>query len=115
MDVTKPLYRFMILQSPDGPEVKVTFAYEKFANFCYLCGKLAHLSDSCELRYEDGFEDPGNDIPYTPDLRAPPPRRFPPSTIRLAVSEGTSWRSSKSSERGKEKWKPGLAGSSSRL
>ncbi|KAG8372919.1 hypothetical protein BUALT_Bualt12G0117100 [Buddleja alternifolia] len=94
MNVTTPLHRFMMLQLPNEVEIKITFAYEKLASFCYLCGKLDHTSDTCELRYAENFVDPVLDTPYRPDLRAPPPRRFSRPTIRPVVSGGSNWWSS---------------------
>ncbi|KAL0458596.1 UNVERIFIED_CONTAM: hypothetical protein Slati_0486800 [Sesamum latifolium] len=42
-----------------GEEVVVSFTHERLQNFCYLCGRLGHLSAVCELRFEEGFQDPG--------------------------------------------------------
>ncbi|KAL0408772.1 UNVERIFIED_CONTAM: hypothetical protein Sradi_1811600 [Sesamum radiatum] len=53
-----------------GDEQLVTFTFERLPNFCYLCGKIGHISKWCETRFEDGFIDPGENSPYGPWLRA---------------------------------------------
>ncbi|KAG8376491.1 hypothetical protein BUALT_Bualt09G0069000 [Buddleja alternifolia] len=94
MDVTKPLHRFMKMQVVDGKEINLTFAYERLGNFCYLCGKLSHTSDSCDIRYEDTFVDLSPDLPFSPDLRALPPRNFLPPGPRPRADGESNWRAS---------------------
>ncbi|KAG8382923.1 hypothetical protein BUALT_Bualt05G0130300 [Buddleja alternifolia] len=70
LNVTKPLPRFTILRIPGGGDpIRVDFSYERLGNFCYLCGILGHVSNYCQLRYKEGFIDPGKDTPYKSDLR----------------------------------------------
>ncbi|KAG8372597.1 hypothetical protein BUALT_Bualt12G0083000 [Buddleja alternifolia] len=74
LNVSKPLPRFTILRAPGGgAPIKVDFSYERLGNFCYLCGILGHVSNYCQLRYKEGFIDPGKDTPYKSNLRASAP------------------------------------------
>ncbi|KAK4395316.1 hypothetical protein Sango_1685900 [Sesamum angolense] len=73
IDITKPLKRALKLRTVLGDEILVTFTYERLPNFCYLCGRLGHLSRTCELQLQDGFCDPGPNTPFGPWLRAPAP------------------------------------------
>ncbi|KAL0412201.1 UNVERIFIED_CONTAM: hypothetical protein Slati_3809800 [Sesamum latifolium] len=77
LDVTAPLKRALRLCTTRGEEHLVSLTYERLQNFCYLCGVLGHISKYCEVHFEDGFEDPGDDTPYGPWLRAPVPTRAP--------------------------------------
>ncbi|KAL0385614.1 UNVERIFIED_CONTAM: hypothetical protein Sradi_2955700 [Sesamum radiatum] len=56
-----------------GDDHLVTFTYERLPNLCYLCGCLGHLSRFCEKQLEEGFIDPGDNMPSGPWLRAAPP------------------------------------------
>ncbi|KAL0407807.1 UNVERIFIED_CONTAM: hypothetical protein Sradi_1715100 [Sesamum radiatum] len=93
LNVHKPLKRSLKLRSPVGQELVVHFTYERLSNFCYLCGRLGHIDKYCELRFEDGFRDPGTETPFGPWLRAPLPsaNRCPtPPLGRLLSSRGFS-------------------------
>ncbi|KAL0456255.1 UNVERIFIED_CONTAM: hypothetical protein Slati_0964700 [Sesamum latifolium] len=70
IDVTKPLPRVLKIRTVMDDEQLVTFTFERLPNFCYLCGKLRHISRWCETRFHDSFVDPGEDSPYGPWLRA---------------------------------------------
>ncbi|KAL0458053.1 UNVERIFIED_CONTAM: hypothetical protein Slati_0432500 [Sesamum latifolium] len=72
INITQPLIRALRVRTTMGGEVVVSFTYERLQNFCYLCGCLGHLSAVCELRFEEGFQDPGEAMPYDAWLRAPP-------------------------------------------
>ncbi|KAK4415646.1 hypothetical protein Salat_2672000 [Sesamum alatum] len=76
INVTKPLKRALRLRLEQGDEVVVRFFYERLPNFCYLCGKLGHIGQYCDLRFQEHFVDPGSQTPYGAWLRAsgPDPR-----------------------------------------
>ncbi|KAL0462101.1 UNVERIFIED_CONTAM: LINE-1 retrotransposable element O protein [Sesamum latifolium] len=46
------------------------FSYERLPNFCYLYGRIGHISKWCESRFQSGFVDPGDNLPYGPWLRS---------------------------------------------
>ncbi|KAL0355321.1 UNVERIFIED_CONTAM: hypothetical protein Sradi_3979000 [Sesamum radiatum] len=75
VDVNLPLKRVLVIRMPSGDDHMVSFTYERLTNYCYLCGRLGHISKYCGLRFEEGFSDPGTDTPYGPWLRAPLPVR----------------------------------------
>ncbi|KAL0387734.1 UNVERIFIED_CONTAM: hypothetical protein Sradi_2655200 [Sesamum radiatum] len=70
IDTSKPLKRVLKLRTVLGDEHLVTFTYERLPNFCYLCGRLGHLSRVCDLQLQDGFSDPGQHTPFGPWVRA---------------------------------------------
>ncbi|KAL0318627.1 UNVERIFIED_CONTAM: hypothetical protein Sangu_2018900 [Sesamum angustifolium] len=72
IDVSKPLPRALKIRTVLGDEHLVTFTYERLPNFCYVCGRIGHISKWCEQRFQAGFEDPGENTPYGPWLRALP-------------------------------------------
>ncbi|KAL0291650.1 UNVERIFIED_CONTAM: hypothetical protein Sradi_7018600 [Sesamum radiatum] len=72
INVTQPLVRALRVCTRTGDELVVSFTYERLQNFCYLCGRLGHIDTYCELRFEEGFLDPGQNMPYGTWLRAPP-------------------------------------------
>ncbi|KAL0359793.1 UNVERIFIED_CONTAM: hypothetical protein Sangu_0828700 [Sesamum angustifolium] len=76
IDTSKPLKRVLKLRTVLGDEQLVTFTYERLPNFCYLCGRLGHLSRVCDLQLQDGFSDPGQHTPFGPWLRAAPSTGF---------------------------------------
>ncbi|KAL0368285.1 UNVERIFIED_CONTAM: hypothetical protein Scaly_1047400 [Sesamum calycinum] len=71
INVTSPLIRALRIRTTMGEELVVSFTYERLQNLCYLCGHLRHISKFCEMRFEDGFQDPGEETPYGPWLQAP--------------------------------------------
>ncbi|KAL0403880.1 UNVERIFIED_CONTAM: hypothetical protein Sradi_2028800 [Sesamum radiatum] len=71
INVTLPLVRALRVVTTMGDEVVVSLTYERLQNFCYLCGHLDHISKFCAWQFEEGFEDPGDETPYGPWLRAP--------------------------------------------
>ncbi|KAL0437567.1 UNVERIFIED_CONTAM: hypothetical protein Sradi_0464600 [Sesamum radiatum] len=71
LDITKPLRRVLKLKTTMRDELLITFTYEKLPNFCYICGRLGHLSEACEMQLSEDFVDPGNNTPYGAWLRAP--------------------------------------------
>ncbi|KAL0292489.1 UNVERIFIED_CONTAM: hypothetical protein Sradi_6986200 [Sesamum radiatum] len=88
IDVSKPLPRALKIRTVLGDEQLVTFTYERLPNFCYLCGCIGHISKWCEQRFRKGFEDPGENTPFGPWLRAvtrPEARtRFPQNKLNQA-------------------------------
>ncbi|KAK4441840.1 hypothetical protein Salat_0518900 [Sesamum alatum] len=72
LNVTLPLVRALRLCTTSGEDLLVSFTYERLQNFCYLCGRLGHghISIYCKVRFEEGFQDPGDDSPYRQWLRA---------------------------------------------
>ncbi|KAL0420920.1 UNVERIFIED_CONTAM: hypothetical protein Slati_3114900 [Sesamum latifolium] len=77
LNVTQPLIRALRVCTTMGVELVVLFTYERSYNFCYLCWCLGHMYSYCELRFEVGFQDPGEEMPYGAWLRAPPGSRVP--------------------------------------
>ncbi|KAL0456053.1 UNVERIFIED_CONTAM: hypothetical protein Slati_0944500 [Sesamum latifolium] len=75
LKVNLPLRRALKLRSLNGKELLVRFIYERLPNFYYLCGCFGHIDKYCEVRFEQGFRDSGNDAPYSPWLKAPTPGR----------------------------------------
>ncbi|KAL0449574.1 UNVERIFIED_CONTAM: hypothetical protein Slati_1513800 [Sesamum latifolium] len=61
VDVNLHLKRVLKIRTPSGDDHMVSFTYERLTNFCYLCGRLGHISKYCGLRFEEGFSDPGTD------------------------------------------------------
>ncbi|KAL0405316.1 UNVERIFIED_CONTAM: hypothetical protein Slati_3845500 [Sesamum latifolium] len=55
-----------------GDELVVSFTYERLQNYCYLCGKLGHISKYCVERFAEDFVYSGKDMPFGPWLRASP-------------------------------------------
>ncbi|KAK4413609.1 hypothetical protein Salat_2773600 [Sesamum alatum] len=72
LDITKPLRRVLKLRTSMGDELLLSLSYKRLPNYCYLCGRLGHLSKSCAMQFVDGFVDPGINVPFGPWLRAPP-------------------------------------------
>ncbi|KAL0401628.1 UNVERIFIED_CONTAM: hypothetical protein Slati_4192700 [Sesamum latifolium] len=72
LNVTQPLIRALRVCTTMGDEVVVSFTYERLRNFCYLCGHLGHIDTYRDLHFEEGFQDPRQDMPYGVWLRAPP-------------------------------------------
>ncbi|KAL0284766.1 UNVERIFIED_CONTAM: hypothetical protein Scaly_2839900 [Sesamum calycinum] len=64
--------RLMEYAQPQGPTVWGSFMRLRVAidNFCYLCGKLGHISKWCYSRFQADFVDPGENSPFGPWLRA---------------------------------------------
>ncbi|KAK4424714.1 hypothetical protein Salat_1665000 [Sesamum alatum] len=75
INVTKPLKRALRICSKSGEESMIRFSYERLPNFCYLCGKLGHISRFCDLRFDAQFSDPGLHTPYGAWLRAVGPSK----------------------------------------
>ncbi|KAL0444608.1 UNVERIFIED_CONTAM: hypothetical protein Slati_2183500 [Sesamum latifolium] len=72
INVTQPLTRILRVCTTKGEDLLVSFTYERLQNFCYLCGCLGRILTYCEVRFELGFQDPGEVMPYGAWLRAPP-------------------------------------------
>ncbi|KAL0428198.1 UNVERIFIED_CONTAM: hypothetical protein Slati_2994600 [Sesamum latifolium] len=70
IDVSKPLPRALKIRTVLRDEHLVSFTYESLPSFCYLCGRLGHISKWCETRFNDGFINSGDDSPFGPWLKA---------------------------------------------
>ncbi|KAL0294453.1 UNVERIFIED_CONTAM: hypothetical protein Sradi_6888000 [Sesamum radiatum] len=66
INMNNPLMRALRLRTTAEDEHVVHFTYERRPNFCYLCGRMGHISKYCESRFEEGFIDPGDNMPYEP-------------------------------------------------
>ncbi|KAK4417244.1 hypothetical protein Salat_2550000 [Sesamum alatum] len=75
INVTLPLKQALRFCSESGEESVVRFSYKRLPNFCYLCGKLGHISRFCDLRFDAQFSDVGSHTPYRAWLRAAGPSR----------------------------------------
>ncbi|KAK4415253.1 hypothetical protein Salat_2632600 [Sesamum alatum] len=73
INVNHPLKRALKIRTTIRDEKLVHFTYERLSNFCYICGRLGPISKYCELRFDKGFTDLGDDTPYGPWLQAPMP------------------------------------------
>ncbi|KAL0403557.1 UNVERIFIED_CONTAM: putative mitochondrial protein [Sesamum radiatum] len=85
MDVTRPLKRVMKLRTAMGEEQLIRFQYERAAQLLLLVWSTWSPLKNCELQYEPGFVDPGQNTPYGSWLRAPPPhtnRRWNPTQTK---------------------------------
>ncbi|KAK4414950.1 hypothetical protein Salat_2602000 [Sesamum alatum] len=69
INVTRALKRQVKIRSEAGAELTIRLSYEHLPNFCYIYGKLGHVSKFCNLHYKEGFVDPGPDYPFSPWLR----------------------------------------------
>ncbi|KAL0399928.1 UNVERIFIED_CONTAM: hypothetical protein Sradi_2336100 [Sesamum radiatum] len=75
LNIHLPLKRALKVRSTVGDEILVRLTYKPLPNFCYLCGRLGHIDKYCELRFGEGFQDRGGELPYRSWLRAPNPPR----------------------------------------
>ncbi|KAL0442467.1 UNVERIFIED_CONTAM: hypothetical protein Slati_1969400 [Sesamum latifolium] len=91
IDVTKPLPRALKIRTVLGDDHIVTFTYEWLPNFCYLCGRIGHISQWCESRFQPDFVDPSDNSPYGPWLRAlgraDSRTRFPHNTFQHSQAQ----------------------------
>lgn len=60
VDITAPLRRGIKIVV-EKQTLWIPFKYVKFPDFCYACGKLGHVTKSCE-KYEE--ETPDEDLQY---------------------------------------------------
>lgn len=72
MDVSKPLLRWTIVIIEDKV-CRISFRYEKLADFCYSCGRLDNVDRECILKHLEGKKQ------YGPWLRVNCQR--PPTTL----------------------------------
>ncbi|KAL0416086.1 UNVERIFIED_CONTAM: hypothetical protein Slati_3440500 [Sesamum latifolium] len=89
INVNDPLKRALKIDTTGEDEHTVYFTYERLPNFCYLCGRTGHIAKYCKSRFDEGFIDPGEDMPYSPWLRAPMPPRSRSQTKSSSASVGT--------------------------
>jgi len=57
LDVRRPLKKTRRLKKKDGSTCDVQLKYERHDTFCYYCGLLGHVDDSCDLLYEIDEDD----------------------------------------------------------
>ncbi|KAL0439965.1 UNVERIFIED_CONTAM: hypothetical protein Slati_2479500 [Sesamum latifolium] len=92
LNVNKPLRRVLKLRTALGDELLISFTYERFPNFCYLCGRLNHLSKSCDKQLKADFIDPRKDTPFGPWLKANNPNNIRPRIQGFSGPSATSVR-----------------------
>ena len=49
INTSKPLKRGKMLFVPRGSKVLAMFRYEHLPDFCYICGRLDHLEQDCDV------------------------------------------------------------------
>ncbi|KAL0444501.1 UNVERIFIED_CONTAM: hypothetical protein Slati_2172800 [Sesamum latifolium] len=104
LNFTQPLIRALSVCASMGDELVVSFTYERLQNFCYLCGRLGHIDTYCELRFKEGFQDPGQGMPYGAWLRAPPSSWGTQKTVAYELEEFLSHEEILWKQRGKAQW-----------
>ncbi|KAL0302935.1 UNVERIFIED_CONTAM: hypothetical protein Sradi_6161600 [Sesamum radiatum] len=68
VDIRRPLKWCLIIRSPKGDKLTVSFTYERLPMFCYACGVLGHIAWDCE-KYLEGEWGKETDLQYGPWLR----------------------------------------------
>ncbi|CAN1192171.1 hypothetical protein LINPERHAP1_LOCUS4947 [Linum perenne] len=48
-----PLLTHFILDRPTDQTTKIKFRYEKIQEFCLYCGRLGHVTETCDWRQKD--------------------------------------------------------------
>ncbi|KAL8456497.1 hypothetical protein ACS0TY_034637 [Phlomoides rotata] len=51
VDTSLPLKRFKSIRRGEGGAFQITFKYEKLSTFCFMCGRVGHTENFCELKY----------------------------------------------------------------
>lgn len=51
VDTNQPLVAGFWIPRPDGSETWVEYQYERLADFCYICGRIGHCMDACNLKF----------------------------------------------------------------
>ncbi|KAL8470318.1 hypothetical protein ACS0TY_032968 [Phlomoides rotata] len=51
IDTSLPLKRFKSIRMGEGGVFRITFKYEKLSTFCFVCGRVGHTENFCELKY----------------------------------------------------------------
>ncbi|XP_058765191.1 uncharacterized protein At4g02000-like [Vicia villosa] len=66
IDVRQPLKKSTRVKNRGGDWCIVNFKYEKLSLFCFVCGRLGHSEQRCEVRFamseDDGMREWSNDI-----------------------------------------------------
>ncbi|KAK4434835.1 hypothetical protein Salat_0646400 [Sesamum alatum] len=90
INVTKLIRKVFQINITIVDEQLVSFTYEKLPNLCYCSECLGHLSKGYELQLKPDFNDPGENTPFGPWLRAPIPfisrTRFQASNPQSSIS-----------------------------
>jgi hypothetical protein len=86
IDVRRPLKKEKKIKNLGGEWCNVNFKYEKLGVFCFVCGKLGHSENKCEVRF--AMENDDGTREWSSDLRAEPRRRGGRPTSRWLNEEG---------------------------
>ncbi|KAL8532819.1 hypothetical protein ACS0TY_009144 [Phlomoides rotata] len=89
VDVTKALKRGKCIKKVDGSVFVVSFKYEKLNQFCFVCGRLSHTENFCEVVFN---APEGEDVrrDWGPWLKAPDRRNLFSASDRMAAW-GVRW------------------------
>lgn len=58
LNVSKPLRRWVMLDTGLSEKTKLTLEYEDLPYFCFFCGRLSHVSSGCKLAKEGLIAEP---------------------------------------------------------
>ncbi|XP_058760512.1 uncharacterized protein At4g02000-like [Vicia villosa] len=74
IDVRQPLKRQRRIKNKGGFWCVVKFKYEKLSLFFFVCGKLGHSENKCEIRFamveDNDIRESSNDLRLIPDVMA---------------------------------------------
>lgn len=73
LQISEPFQRGTYMRLKGGARIWVSFTYERMPIYCFLCGLVGHLEKKCQLRFANGFVDPGRNFPYGEWLKAAEP------------------------------------------
>lgn len=89
LDVRKPLLKKLKLRKPGGDAKEVVLKYETLDIFCYMCGMLGHLDNSCNKLFDLVRDDSSRN--WGPEIKAEVRRGGSSSGARWLREEGLSW------------------------
>lgn len=70
IQIFEPLQWGTYLRLRNSSRPWISFTYERLPIYCFLCGRVGYMEKKCQLRFDDGFVDPGRDFPYGEWLKA---------------------------------------------